>query len=69
MLRLAASDAALWAPIAQANATALAEALTAVAASLQATADGLQSGHLAPLLAAFEDAHVAVAALSQEVKS
>ena len=65
MLRLAASDAALWAPIAQANATALAEALTTVAASLQATAAGLESGDLAPLLAAFDAAHRAVGALER----
>jgi prephenate dehydrogenase len=65
MLRLAASDAALWAPIAQANATAVAEALEAVAASLRATAAGLHSGNLAPLLAAFDDAHLAVGALER----
>jgi prephenate dehydrogenase len=65
MLRLAASDASLWAPIAQANSGALAEALRAVAASLQATAAGLESGNLEPLLAAFEEAHRAVGALER----
>jgi prephenate dehydrogenase len=65
MLRLAASDAALWAPIAQANATAVAEALETLAASLQATAAGLQSGNLAPLVAAFDEAHLAVGALER----
>jgi len=65
MLRLAHSDAALWAPIAQANATAVAEALEAVAAALRATAAGLQAGNLDALLAAFEDAHRAVGALER----
>lgn len=60
MLRLAASDAALWAPIAQANATALAEALQAVAASLHTTAAELAGGNLDSLLAAFDDAHRAL---------
>jgi prephenate dehydrogenase len=63
MLRLAHSDAALWAPIAQANATAVAEALEAVAAALQATAAGLKASNLDALLAAFEGAHRAVGAL------
>jgi prephenate dehydrogenase len=65
MLRLAASDASLWAPIAQANATALADALEAVAASLRMTAAGLRAGNLEALLAAFEDAHRAVGALER----
>ncbi len=65
MLRLAASDAALWAPIAQANATAVADALETVAAALQATAGGLRGGDLTTLLAAFSDAHRAVAALER----
>ena len=65
MLRLAHSDAALWAPIAQANATAVAEALEAVAAALQATAAGLQAGNVDALLAAFEGAHRAVGALER----
>jgi prephenate dehydrogenase len=69
MLRLAASDAALWAPIAQANAAGLAEALDAVAGGLQATAAGLRANHLETLLAAFEEAHRAVGALSEEVRS
>jgi len=60
MLRLAASDAALWAPIAQANATSVAEALEALAAALQTMAGGLRAGDLAPLLAAFENAHRAL---------
>jgi prephenate dehydrogenase len=60
MLRLAHSDAALWAPIAQANATALAEALEGVAAALQATAAGLKVGNVDALLAAFEGAHRAL---------
>lgn len=65
MLRLAHSDAALWAPIAKANATAVAEALEAVAAALQATAAGLQAGNLDTLLVAFEGAHRAVGALER----
>jgi prephenate dehydrogenase len=60
MLRLAHSDAALWAPIAQANATALAEALEGAAAALQATAAGLKVGNVDALLAAFEGAHRAL---------
>jgi prephenate dehydrogenase len=65
MLRLAHSDAALWAPIAQANAAAVAEALDAVAVALQATAADLRAGDPAALLAAFEEAHRAVAALER----
>lgn len=65
MLRLAHSDAALWGPIAQANATAVAEALEAVAAALQATAAGLRAGNLDALSAAFEGAHRAVGALER----
>lgn len=65
MLRLAASDAALWAPIAQANAEALAEALTALAGSLQATAADLEAGRLDRLHSEFEAAHRAVAALER----
>jgi prephenate dehydrogenase len=60
MLRLARSDAGLWGPIAQANAGALAETLRALAAALEATAAGLEAGDLAPLLAAFAQAHRAV---------
>lgn len=67
MLRLAHSDAALWAPIAQANAAAVAEALEAVAGALQATAAGLRSGNLDALVAAFEGAHRAVGALERPV--
>jgi prephenate dehydrogenase len=69
MLRLAHSDAALWAPIAQANASAVAEALEAVAAALHATAAGLQAGNLDALLAAFEEAHRAVGALERSAGS
>ena len=69
MLRLAASDAALWAPIAQANAGALADALESVAAALRATAAGLTSGDLGPLLAAFAEAHQAVGALERSSPS
>lgn len=65
MLRLAHSNAALWAPIAQANAAPVAEALTAVAAALQAAADGLRGGNPVGLLAAFEEAHRAVGALER----
>jgi prephenate dehydrogenase len=65
MLRLAHSDAALWAGIAQANATALAGALEALAAALRATAAGLQAGNIDSLLAAFEGAHRAVDALER----
>jgi prephenate dehydrogenase len=65
MLRLAHSDAALWAPIAQANAAAVAEALDAVAVALHATAAELRAGDPAALLAAFEEAHRAVAALER----
>lgn len=65
MLRLAHSDAALWAPIAQANATALADALEAVAAALQTAAGELRAGKLDGLLAAFEGAHRAVDALER----
>lgn len=65
MLRLAASEATLWAPIAQANAGALADALESVATALRATAAGLTSGDLAPLLAAFAQAHQAVGALER----
>jgi prephenate dehydrogenase len=65
MLRLAHSDVALWAPIAQANAGALAEALQAVAAALQATAAGLEVGDLTALAASFEDAHRAVETLER----
>jgi prephenate dehydrogenase len=65
MLRLARSDAALWAPIAQANAAAVAEALDSVAGALHATAAGLRTGDLGTLLAAFEGAHRAVGALER----
>ncbi len=65
MLRLAHSDAALWAGIAQANASALASALEDVASALQATAAGLQAGNIDSLLAAFEGAHRAVDALER----
>lgn len=65
MLRLARSDADLWAPIAQANAGALAEALEAVAAALQATAAGLHAGDVIALRAAFDEAHLAVEALER----
>jgi prephenate dehydrogenase len=65
MLRLARSDAALWAPIAQANAAAVAEALEAVAGALQALATGLRAGDLEALSAAFADAHRAVAGLER----
>jgi prephenate dehydrogenase len=65
MLRLAHSDAALWAPIAQANAPTVAEALEAVAGALQTVAAGLKAGNLDGLLAAFEEAHRAVAALER----
>jgi prephenate dehydrogenase len=65
MLRLAHSDAELWAPIAQANAGALAEALDAVAVALHAAAAGLKTGNLEALLAAFDGAHRAVAALER----
>jgi prephenate dehydrogenase len=64
MLRLARSDAALWGPIAQANAPALAEAMRAVAAALEATAAGLDAGELDALLADFTQAHRAVDALA-----
>ena len=65
MLRLAASDASLWAPIAQANAGALADALESVAAALRETAAGLTTGDLDPLLVAFAAAHEAVGALER----
>jgi prephenate dehydrogenase len=65
MLRLAHSDAALWAPIAQANASALADALEAVAAAVQAAAGELRAGKIDGLLAAFEEAHRAVDALER----
>jgi prephenate dehydrogenase len=65
MLRLAHSDATLWAPIAQANAAAVAEALDTVAGALHATAAGLRTGDLEALLAAFEGAHRAVGALER----
>jgi prephenate dehydrogenase len=65
MLRLAASDAALWAPIAQANATALAEALESVASALHAMAAGLETRAADPLLATFDAAHRAVDALER----
>jgi prephenate dehydrogenase len=65
MLRLAASDAGMWAAIAQANAAALADALDALAAGLQATAAGIRAGDLETLLTAFGDAHRAVAALER----
>ncbi len=65
MLRLAHSEAALWAPIAQANAIAVADALEAVAAALQATAAGLRAGNLGELRAAFESAHRALATLER----
>lgn len=65
MLRLAHSDAALWAPIAQANASALADALEAVASAVQAAAGELRAGKIDGLLAAFEEAHRAVDALER----
>jgi prephenate dehydrogenase len=69
MLRLAHSDAALWATIAQANATAVAEALDDVADALKASAAGLRQGDLEPLLTAFDEAHRAVAALERPTGS
>ena len=65
MLRLAASDAALWVPIAQANATALADALESVAAALHAMAAGLPAGGAETLLETFDSAHRAVDALER----
>jgi prephenate dehydrogenase len=65
MLRLARSDAALWAPIAEANAGALAESLRGVANALEAIAAGLDTGRIDGLLAAFEQAHRAVDALER----
>ncbi len=65
MLRLAHSDAALWGPIAQANARAVADALTAVAGALETAAEGLKAGKLDDLLTAFEEAHRAVDALER----
>jgi prephenate dehydrogenase len=69
MLRLAASDARMWAPIAQANAAALADALDALAAGLQATAAGVRAGDLEILLTAFSDAHRAVDELQRTAAS
>jgi prephenate dehydrogenase len=63
MLRLARSDAALWGPIAQANASALADAVRVLAASLEAIASGLEAGDVDALSAAFAEAHRAVDAL------
>lgn len=60
MLRLAHSDAALWAPIAGANATAVAEALETLAAALHAVADDLAAGKFERLQAAFDAAHRAL---------
>ena len=65
MLRLAHSDAELWAPIAKANAVAVAEALESIAAALQSTAAGLKAGNVEALLAAFDGAHQAVVALER----
>jgi prephenate dehydrogenase len=65
MLRLARSDAALWGPIAQANAGPLAEALRAVCAALEETAAGLETGDLRALSATFELAHRAAGALER----
>jgi prephenate dehydrogenase len=65
MLRLARSDAALWGPIAQANASALAEALRALCAALEGLAAGLETGDLRALAATFEPAHRAVEALER----
>ena len=65
MLRLAHSNAALWAPIAQANAAPVAQALSAVAAALRSAADELGAGNLTGLMAAFEEAHRAVGALER----
>ena len=69
MLRLAASDAGLWAPIAQANAGNVADALDVVAVGLQATAAGLRAGDPTTLLRAFDDAHRAVGALERVAES
>jgi prephenate dehydrogenase len=71
MLRLARSDAALWAPIVGANATALADASEAVAGALQAAAAELRSGKIDGLLARFAAAHRAVRTVfrSEEVRS
>ena len=69
MLRLAASDARMWAPIAQANAAALADALDALAVGLQASAAGIRAGDLETLLTAFGDAHRAVDALERAAAS
>jgi prephenate dehydrogenase len=65
MLRLARSNAALWGPIAQANASTLAEALRAVCTVLEETAAGLETGDLRALSATFERAHRAVEALER----
>jgi prephenate dehydrogenase len=69
MLRLAASDSALWAPIAQANAHALAEALDVLAAEVRATAADLAAGSVVALEAAFDEAHRAVGALERSAAS
>jgi prephenate dehydrogenase len=65
MLRLAHSDPALWAPIAGANAAALAEALETLAAALHAAADDLAAGKFERLQAAFASAHRAVGELER----
>jgi prephenate dehydrogenase len=69
MLRLAASDPGLWAPIAQANAQPLADALDAAGAGIQSTAQALRAGDLGPLLATFAEAHRAVDALERSAGS
>ncbi len=66
MLRLAHSDAALWGPIAQANAGALAEALRALCGALEDTATGLEAGDLRALNATFELAHRALGSLRRQ---
>jgi prephenate dehydrogenase len=65
MLRLAHSDAALWGPIARANAGALAGALDGAVEALQLLTAELRAGKIDGLLAAFEEAHRAVETLER----
>jgi prephenate dehydrogenase len=65
MLRLARSPAALWEPIAAANAGPLAAELRTLAGLLTAAADGLERAEVGALMSYFADAGVAVAALDR----
>ncbi|MFN2459359.1 MAG: prephenate dehydrogenase [Candidatus Velthaea sp.] len=69
MLRLARSPESVWAPIAAANAGALAERLRSFAGALNSVADGLDKGDVSRLMSYFRDARRIAGALEERTAS